>query len=145
MRFEYPKNVRFECKRCALCCGDTETRNRSILMMQIEAYRIMKKALIDLDEFAEKIECSEPYIYRMRKTEKGQCFFLQDKSCSIYQVRPVICRFYPFQLENTRDDRYVFSYTKECQGIGEKSLLTKHFFQELFSEFMEVLKKNRRS
>lgn len=144
MRFEYPRDIRFKCKRCALCCGDTKNRDRSVLMMKIEAYRISRKTLIDLDELAEKIEGFEPYVYQMRKTENGKCFFLKDNLCSIYQIRPLICRFYPFKLQNLGNNKYVFAYTKECPGIGKKSLLKRDFFEKLFREFMEVMRKNHR-
>jgi len=113
-------------------------------MMKIEAYRISRKTLIDLDELAEKIEGFEPYIYQMRKTENGKCFFLKDNLCSIYQIRPLICRFYPFKLQNIGSSKYVFAYTKECPGIGKKSLLERDFFEKLFREFMEAMRKNHR-
>ena len=142
MSFEYPKCVRFRCERCALCCGDTKDKVRSILLLKIEADRISKKTLMDLDKFAEKIEGFEPYIYQMRKTEDGKCVFLKDDSCSIYQIRPLICRFYPFQLKNLGNNRYAFIYTDECSGIGKGSQLKRDFFEILFGEFIELMREN---
>lgn len=142
MSFEYPKRVRFRCARCALCCGDAEDKVRSILLLKIEADRISKKTLMNLDKFAEKIEGFEPYLYQMRKTEDGKCVFLKDDSCSIYQTRPLICRFYPFQLKNLGNNRYAFSYTDECSGIGEGPQLKRDFFEILFGEFIELMREN---
>lgn len=142
MSFEYPKFVRFRCERCALCCGDTEDKIRSILLLKTEADRISKKTLTGLDKFAEKIEGFEPYIYQMRKTEDGKCVFLRDNSCSIYQIRPLICRFYPFQLKNLTDDRYAFTYTNECPGIGKGPQLKRDFFERLFGNSMELMREN---
>jgi Fe-S-cluster containining protein len=87
------------------------------------------------DEFATKIEGFEPYVYQMKKTAEGSCVFLRDGSCSIYEVRPLICRFYPFQLQNRGNSRYVFSYTEECPGIGNGPQLERWFFEELFAKF----------
>lgn len=142
MSFEYPKHVRFRCERCALCCGDTEDKVRSILLLKTEADRISKKTLIGLDKFAEKIEGFEPYIYQMRKTEDGKCVFLRDNSCSIYQIRPLICRFYPFQLKNLPNNRYAFTYTDECPGIGKGPQLKRDFFERLFGNSMELMREN---
>ena len=145
MSFEYPKHVSFECERCALCCGDTEKKSRSILLLKGEADRISEKNLLGLNEFAEKIEGLEPYTYRMRKTEDRKCVFLKDNSCSIYQIRPLICRFYPFQLKNPGNDRYVIEYTDECPGIGKGPKLKKAFFRQLFREFTGSMSKNKKS
>lgn len=142
MSFEYPKHVCFRCAKCALCCGDTKDNIRSILLLKTEADRISKKTLIGLDKFAEKIEGFEPYIHQMRKTEDGKCVFLKDNSCSIYKIRPLICRFYPFQLKNLRNNRYVFTYTDECPGIGKGPQLKKDFFERLFGKFIELMKEN---
>ena len=109
MDFDYPNNVRFKCERCAICCGDTKNRARSILLLRIEAERIAQKTLRNVDDFAEKIGGFEPYVYRMRKGEDGKCIFLKDNLCSIYQMRPLICMFYPFELKQVRSNKYVFS------------------------------------
>ena len=137
MRFTYPKHVRFRCERCALCCGDTEDKVRSILLLKTEADRISRKTSIGIDEFAERIKGSEAYVYRMRKSEDRKCPFLKENSCSIYQIRPLICRFYPFQLKNLRNGGYAFSHTDECPGIGKGPWLERDFFERLFRVFAE--------
>ena len=140
LSFLYPKRVRFKCKRCALCCGDTEHRVRRILLLQIEAERISEETSIGVDAFAEEIEGSEPYVYSMKKTEDGGCAFLRDKSCSIYEIRPLTCRFYPFQLQDIGSNRYLFSYTDECPGIGRGVCLKRSFFEEMFRNFTQSMR-----
>jgi Fe-S-cluster containining protein len=142
MEFDYPKNVRFKCLRCALCCGDTKNRVRSILLFKIEAGRISRKTSKSLDDFAEKVEGFEPYVYRMKKTEEGKCVFLKDSSCSIYESRPLICRFYPFQLKNIKTDRYAFECTTECPSIGKGPQLKKRFFERLFQKSIDSVNEN---
>ncbi len=144
LSFDYPKNVRFTCERCAKCCGDTKERVRSILLLKIEAERISQRTLKDIRKFAEKIEGSEPYVYQMKKTHGGKCLFLKDNSCSIYQMRPLICRFYPFQLKNIRDRKPMFTYTDECPSIGKGPQLKRSFFEKLFNEFLKVMAEDAR-
>jgi len=145
LSFEYPKHVRFRCMRCAICCGDTKDKIRSILLLEIEVDHISKSTSMDFDKFAEKIKGFEPYIYQMRKTEDGKCVFLKDNSCSIYQIRPLICRFYPFQLKNLGNNRYAFAYTDECQGIGKGPQLKRNFFERFFSKFIGLMRENVRA
>lgn len=139
--FLYPKHIRFQCEKCALCCGDTERRVRRILTLKIEAERISKETAKDIDDFAEKVEGFEPYVCEVKKTEDGRCVFLRDKSCSIYEKRPLVCRFYPFQLQNIRNNRYVFTYTDECPCIGKGPRPKRSFFEDLFSKFNESMMK----
>ena len=32
--FTHPANLRFECSRCGLCCGDTAQKTRHILLLK---------------------------------------------------------------------------------------------------------------
>jgi Fe-S-cluster containining protein len=143
MKFDYPKNVRFKCERCALCCGDTKNRVRSILLLRIEAERISQRTLKSVDDFAEEIEGFEPYAYRMKKTEDGKCTFLKDNACSIYHTRPLICMFYPFELK-VGSKRYIFAYTDECPAIGKGPQLKRDYFERLFKKIMETIEENKK-
>ena len=137
--FEYPKHVGFVCTRCGRCCGDTEDTVRHVLLLESDADRVSKETLVDVHEFADEIVGFEPYIYEMKKPEDGKCFFLKDNRCSIYELRPLICRFYPFELRNLGNERYSFAYTNDCPGIGNSSHLGKIFFDGLFKKAMESI------
>lgn len=139
MSFVYPKDVRFKCERCGICCGDTRDKVRLILLLKIEARTISQKTLMGVSEFSEQIEGFEPYVYAMKKTEEGRCIFMRDKLCSIYRVRPLICRFYPFQLQGLSTDRYGFTYTNECPGIGKGTYLKRKFFEKMFRNFTKTM------
>jgi len=140
LKFDYPKNVYFKCERCALCCGDSKNRVRSILLLKIEAERISEKTLKDIDGFAEKIEGFEPYIYQVKKTKDGKCIFLKDNSCTIYQIRPLICAFYPFELKEVGSNRYTFAYTDECPAIGKGPQLKRSYFERLFKKAIKIMR-----
>jgi Fe-S-cluster containining protein len=62
--------------------------------------RLIENKSMVPEEFATKIEGFEPYVFQMKKTVDGSCVFLRNGLCSIYEARPLICRFYPFQLQN---------------------------------------------
>lgn len=137
--FDYPKRVGFACNRCGRCCGDTEDTVRHVLLLKSDTNRISKETSLDVHEFADEIVGFEPYIYEMKKPEDGKCFFLKNNRCTIYEFRPLICRFYPFELRNLGNDRYSFAYTNDCPGIGNSSHLDKIFFEGLFRKAMECI------
>jgi len=78
----------------------------------------------------------------MKKSKDGKCFFLKNKQCIIYKIRPLICRFYPFQLKNLGNKRYSFSYTNKCPGIENGAYNKREFFEKLFREFTNTMEQN---
>jgi Fe-S-cluster containining protein len=140
LSFSYPKRLRFQCTRCALCCGDTKTKGRRILLLRSEAEQIVQATSKPIREFADETEGREPYVYEMKKTAKERkCLFLSNNTCAIYETRPLICRFYPFQLTASGDQEYAFLYTKECPGIGGGKVLGKEYFESLFRQACDKL------
>jgi len=104
-------------------------------MLTVEAERISDETSMVIEEFAEKIRGHEPYVYVVRKRTDGKCVFLDNNSlCTVYQVRPLVCRFYPFELKDLGNDEYVFAYTRECPCIGNGPELRRSHFEKLFKE-----------
>jgi Fe-S-cluster containining protein len=144
LSFEYPRNVHFKCERCALCCGDTEKKIRRILLLKVEASRLSKKTLKQIGEFADEVEGYGPYVYEMKKTKNGKCMFLVGSFCSIYEVRPLICRFYPFELKPAGNNRYIFACSDECPSIGQGPELKRDYFERLLARSTKLMKADLR-
>jgi len=141
LTFKYPKQVGFKCTRCLTCCRDTENRKRTILLMRVEAECIARKTGKTLTEFVEKTDGVEPYVYCMKKTIGGTCVFLDGHSCSIYRVRPIICKFYPFELHESEGE-YTFSFTSECPSIRKGPVLQRKYFENLFKAIKKLTREN---
>ena len=133
MEFTCPSNVLFECSRCGLCCGDTEQKTRTILLLESEATAISTETSLPKQAFTKQITDKKPYCYEMKKNSEGKCFFLRDNQCSIYTLRPLICRFYPFELKfGTDQNQYVFNFTLECPGVSRGKRMSRRDFEALF-------------
>ncbi len=133
MDFTCPNNLLFECNKCGLCCGDTKEKTRHILLLESEATLISTETCLPLQDFTGKIMGKDPYKYEMKKNSEGKCFFLKDNQCSIYKLRPLICRFYPFELKYDPDKgQHVFNFTVECPGIGKGKMMNIKDFVALF-------------
>ena len=133
MNFDYPTAVRFRSTKCGICCGDTKEKTRHILLLTPEAEQVAKITVQPISKFAVKIEDNPPYIYEMKKrAEDGRCVFLENNRCTIYAVRPLICRFYPFELKIARSRKYKFFFTEECPGINKGRTLSEDYFRKMF-------------
>jgi Fe-S-cluster containining protein len=132
VNFDYPTAVRFHCIKCGTCCGDTKEKTRHILLLRTEAEQIAKTTMQPIFKFAVKIKGKTPYSYEMKKRENGKCAFLENDQCTIYPLRPLICRFYPFELKVLHNRKPKFLYTEECPGINKGRLLNKDYFRKMF-------------
>lgn len=145
MNLEYPPDSRFKCLKCGICCGDTHNKIRHILLLEIEAEKISSATAKSIAKFAEKIEGKEPYTYEMSKILKeDKCVFLKQNQCTIYDLRPLICRFYPFELKTKSQRKPVFSSTSECPGIGKGPVLRGDYFRKLFQLARLRMKEDQR-
>jgi hypothetical protein len=132
MRCQYPENLRFTCLKCGLCCGDTAHKKRHILLLRIEAERIAAWTGQPISSFAKEAQQNAPYVFEMKKSrESGKCVFLRSETCTIYSQRPIICRFYPFEMRELEKGISVFRHTDECPGIGEGDILVGDYFKKL--------------
>jgi Fe-S-cluster containining protein len=139
LTFKYPTNIRFECNGCGLCCGDTQTKKRHILILEEEIAAISAEISMPTQEFCKPTEGKKPFVAEMRKTAEGKCVFLKGNRCLVYGVRPLICRFYPFELKFHGGKEHVFDATLECPAIGKGKKITKADFERLFALARERL------
>ena len=137
MRFNYPADINFGCSKCGLCCGNTANKVRHVLLLKSDAERIAKLTNQVVELFAAQTPGKLPYLYEIRKTSEGKCVFLQNNQCTVYDVRPLICWFYPFELSTDAGGVSTFRVTDECPGVcttragvGEK--LEIDYFRVLF-------------
>ena len=140
MDFTYPPNLRFECNRCGLCCGNTPEKTRHILLLQNEAASIAFNTSRAINSFSVEVKDTFPYVFEMKKASDGKCVFLEGNQCKIYALRPLICRFYPFELKfDLNKETHVFSFTLECPAMNQGKVLSQKDFKRLFELAQERL------
>ena len=140
MDFTYPTEIRFSCNGCGLCCGDTPEKTRHILLLRCEKEKIAKQTGMPENKFSKETKDKQPYCFEMKKTNVGKCIFLKNNKCTIYSLRPLICRFYPFQLTyDLNKEMHVFDFTTECTAINQGKPFSKKEFEQLFELARETL------
>ena len=120
----YKRNFRFKCKRCAtFCCklGGPNLTEKDVQQL--------KKAGYATDNFLEpttkRESNSAPKMQsRLGKRDDGSCIFLRFNNrlkiykCSIYDVRPVLCRMYPFDFERIDSNSFMLKFIPCCRGLN---------------------------
>ena len=111
------------------CCSKIE-----ILLTPYDLLRLRKRLNLSAEEFL--YEYATPYtmakgqlpvaMIRM-KEQSGSCPFVTDEGCSVYEDRPVVCRYYPLGLalmhrqHATEDEAFYFMIKEDyCQGHKEE-------------------------
>lgn len=87
-------------------------------------------------EFATPISGLKNYKYKMKK-RGGTCVFLKDKACRIYDLRPISCEMYPFDVRKSNGG-FVFEPSEECPGIGLGSLITEVEFRRMAEKARKI-------
>jgi Fe-S-cluster containining protein len=143
MTYTYPTDVIYKCQKCGQCCGNNKQKTRHILLLSSDAQKICKLTKKSISEFAKETENKKPYIYEMHKDRKtGKCGFLEKNKCTIYEYRPLICRFYPFELTTDPRGLHDFEATLECPGIKFQSVSNdQKVSAKYFKELLDLAKK----
>jgi Fe-S-cluster containining protein len=124
---------RFECQQCGQCC-DSETILVSIpdlerWMSDNTIYRLMH--ILKLEE----IDGKQRII--LIKDEDGKCnlYHRDNKSCTIYETRPLFCRAYPLGYNGTD----YFVRMKDCKGLNKGEMTKdklKMIREDAFTEYI---------
>jgi Fe-S-cluster containining protein len=111
------REIGFECIRCGECCNGEDN---SVVVFPFEIRRIIAKTGYAWMDIANPPIVGEwdnqgnfhTLEWRIKK-EGNSCRFYEG-GCRIYDARPMLCRTYPFYLEDG------ILRVSECQGLGGK-------------------------
>ena len=72
------------------------------------------------------------------KNVKGECFFLEDNKCGIYDIRPAGCQFYPIIFDLDENKAILDDECPLIDSITEKTI--KRFEDDLRKFVLQILK-----
>jgi len=136
-KVSFPTCLSWECQRCSVCCRDTTNRRRRIMLLTIEADEISKRTGIPVEQFVSKTS-DETYPYEMLKNN-GVCLFLAGNTCLVYDHRPLVCLFYPFEMKSEGGSLKILLTGEDCVGTGRGERLQEPFFRRLAATAVERL------
>lgn len=118
----YKKGLHFSCTQCGKCC----TGAPGIVFVSEDEISSMAEFLkIPRDLFKRKYLRKRENRYALveKKSKNFDCIFLEGKQCSVYSVRPVQCRTFPWWKENLRTEESWKIAAEYCEGISDTAPL----------------------
>lgn len=110
-------------KRSATCCSNPAVD--SPMVLPNEAKEIAKLQNIDMSDFAKTVDFAKMYgdktlkdLYQMKRQDNSNsCYFYRDSKCTIYDIRPIDCRIFPYDIKLESDGNYYLVYylTNDCE------------------------------
>ena len=138
--------VRFSCHACLRCCTEAvvfPTPWDVIRIVRDEGcnpYEILEFITPDDIKGVDKddptwLKCGgKKYMMSLTRDEETGCHFLdqEERRCTIYESRPILCRLYPFKVELGKEDEFKgFSLHRniECPKNKDDVVLTKPLYE----------------
>ena len=133
----YERNVRFKCKKCAIYC--CKLGGPSLTKKDVDKIESVGYDTSEFTEFAKRRYGSFPVMPNAITNKKdGSCIFLRmggqgnGYECLVYDVRPVLCRLYPFEFEKINSNSFLLKIIPCCNGLNnpDGELVNERFIAE---------------
>lgn len=105
----------FECQCCGACCTGAPG---TIYVGPDEIDAIAGYIGLDPSELERRYLYPYKGSFSIQEDREGNCLFF-DTGCTIYPVRPVQCRAFPFWFANVRSEVRWREIARQCPGIGK--------------------------
>lgn len=116
------RDVGFECDCCGKCC--TSEFNDHVFLLDEDAERIIDNVGRDCllpapyYDFCDNLGRFYVIGYALKSKTNGNCIFYTGKRCEHYELRPSICRIYPYMLHREADEHGNIEF-RQVSGLDE--------------------------
>lgn len=132
VRLDLESSFSFDCDP-EMACSSKCCRGVQIMLTPYDVIRMKQRIGISSDEFLsiyttlghiEQTDLPIPML-KMLDDDENPCPFLKENRCSIYEDRPVSCRYYPigagiFRNKDAASDEHFFALIKEGHCMGHE-------------------------
>jgi len=123
--------LKFDCKKCGKCCESFGNLGNCLPLFEWEVDELKSIAqkeglILDIKPFIFWLDKKSGFAFTIQYGLFNEpCPFLKNKSCSIYENRPLICRQFPLlRTPFFQDDRKLNSpYFLRCENFNNKAFL----------------------
>lgn len=119
---EIIREVGFECDFCGKCC--TSEFNDHVFLLDEDASRIIDNVGRDClrpapyYDFCDNLGRFYVMGYALKNNQEGNCIFYTGSRCKHYEIRPSVCRIYPYMLHREEDEQGNVGF-RQVSGLSE--------------------------
>ncbi|MGC4003917.1 MAG: YkgJ family cysteine cluster protein [Pirellulales bacterium] len=115
------EGLKFTCTECGDCC----TGAPGVVWVSPEEIAAFAKRLaMDVTDFETKYVRKVGNRKSLTEYENGDCVFLVDRKCTVYEDRPRQCRTWPFWDSNIKSPKAWAETCESCPGSGVGKVFT---------------------
>jgi len=143
---QYSKIIRevgFECDLCGKCC--TSEFNDHIFLLDDDAQKIIENHGRDYLRPAPYFDLCDSlgrfYVmgYALKTKPNGYCIFYTDGRCEHYEIRPLICKIFPYMLHREPGEDGNIDF-RQIGGLDEHGLYHNEIGEETCKEILKDVK-----
>ncbi len=140
---EIIREVGFECDCCGKCC--TSEFNDHVFLLDDDAEKIIQSAgrgflrPAPYYEFCDNLGRFYVMGYALRTKCDGSCIFYTGKKCEHYEIRPAVCRIYPYLLHREPDDDGNIEW-RQIAGLNRHGLYYSDIDPQICKEIVREVK-----
>ena len=141
---EIIREVGFVCDRCGKCC--TSEFNDHVFLLDEDAERIINNAGREFLRPAPYYDLCDNlgrfYVmgYALKTRPGGNCIFYAGGGCDHYDIRPDICKIFPYMLRREQDEDGNIEF-RQIGGLNRHGWYHNDISEEICREIMHLVKK----
>lgn len=124
--------IRFGCRDCGGCCRSRGAYNYVYLSLH-DRRRLARHLGLTTLQFTRRYAQKTHGWFHLKDPE-GDCVFLEDGRCTVYDARPTQCRTWPFWPENMKPRVWHREIQPACPGIGRGRLYPAAQIERIMNE-----------
>lgn len=118
------QGIQFQCQGSGNCC--VSRGGYGFVYMTLEDRRRMANHLkLTTSSFTKKYCDQADGIWKIANPAEGDCMFLKNRRCSVYEGRPTQCRTWPFWPEALKPKTWTGEIASFCPGVGKGKIWSK--------------------
>ncbi len=138
------REVGFECDFCGKCC--TNEFNDHVFLLDDDAARITEAHGNDFlrpapyFDFCDNLGRFYVLGYALKNKPNGDCIFYTGRGCEHYEIRPDICKIFPYMLHREPDEEGNIEW-RQIGGLNRHGLYHSDIGEETCKDIVRQVKK----
>lgn len=112
----FKDGLSFHCTGCGKCCTGADG---CVFLSHLDVENLARRFEMPIPNFLRKYtRLINGEVALLDRVGSGDCIFLKDNRCSVYEDRPIQCRTFPWWIQNLRKPSDWEEAALHCEGIN---------------------------